>query len=176
MTYQFSKVTVLVVDSQPAMVQLIHGVLQLLGVRYAITRTDGKSGLKAFEEHKPDLMIIDWDLDSIDGIAFTKAVRESNNPYTPIIFMAAFSSEKRVLAARDSGVTEFLKKPFTAKQMFRRIEEIIERPRKFVKTEKFFGPDRRRKPVAGEYTGPNKRNFRPIEIDFIDRSDDDKKR
>ena len=94
----------------------------------------------------PDLIIVDWDLADIDGIEFTKVVRaRPNNPFAPIIFMTALSSQKRVAVARDSGITEFLRKPFTAQSLYKRIEVIAEKPRQFVRVPDFFGPDRRRK-------------------------------
>lgn len=128
------------------MVELIKGVLQMFGVQKIITRTEGKSGLRAFEECMPDLIIIDWDLADLDGIEFTRTVRRSpNDPYVPIIFMAALSSHKRVAEARDSGITEFLRKPFTAQALYNHIEAIVEKPRPFVRVQDFFGPDRRRK-------------------------------
>ena len=158
MAYQFKNLTVLVVDSQPAIVELIHGVLHLFGVRHILTRTDGKSGLKAFQQIGPDLLIIDWDLDNLNGLEFTKMIRQGEvNPFVPIVFMTAFSSQNRVKQARDCGITEFLRKPFTADSLYKRIEEIIERPRKFVKAPGYFGPDRRRKRIGG-YKGPDKRS------------------
>jgi len=161
MNYKFQEITVLVVDSQPAIIDLISNVLKMFGVRRVITSTDGKSGLQAFEKHAPDILIIDWDLASIDGTMFTKTVRASaTNPYAPIIFMSALSSTERVALARDSGITEFLRKPFTAESLYKRIEEIIERPRPFVRAESFFGPDRRRKERA-DFSGPDKRGPRP---------------
>lgn len=178
MSYNFKDITVLIVDSQPAIVELIHGVLRIFGVRNIITRMDAKSGLEAFHEHIPDLLIVDWDLETFNGLEFTKRIRSSKkNPFAPIIFMTAFSSEKRVLQARDSGITEFLKKPFTAESLYRRIEEIVERPRKFVRAPDFFGPDRRRKRKDG-YQGAEKRGFVPIEIDMVesDGGEETKKR
>jgi DNA-binding response OmpR family regulator len=47
--------------------------------------------------------------------------------------------------ARDAGVTEFLSKPITARALYLRIMEVIERPRQFVRAPTFAGPDRRRK-------------------------------
>ena len=146
MTYQFKNITVLIVDSQPAIVELIKGVLTMFGVKNIVACTDGKSGLEAFKECKPDFMIIDWDLDTINGIEFTKTVRRDPvNPYAPIIFTTALSSGRRVTEARDSGITEFLRKPFTAESLFKRIETIVEKPRLFVNSDGFVGPDRRRK-------------------------------
>ena len=150
MAYKMQNITVLIVDSQPAMVELIKGVLYLFGVKNILTRTDGEKGFETFIEQNPDLLIVDWDLDSIDGLEFTKNVRNSAvNPFVPIIFMTSLTSEKRVRQARDSGITEFMRKPFTADAMYKRIEEIIERPRQFVRTGEFFGPDRRRKRDPG---------------------------
>ncbi len=71
--------------------------------------------------------------------------------------MTGFSERRRVFQARDSGVTEFLVKPFNARDLYRRISQIIERPRQFVRSEDFFGPDRRRKSLE-EYQGAERRS------------------
>lgn len=160
MAYRFKEITVLIVDSQPAILELIKDVLKMFGVQRTLAYVDGKAGLKAFATHSPDILIVDWDLSNLDGLAFTKAIRESASPYTPIIFMTAFSSAKRVVAARDSGITEFLRKPFTAEALYKRIEEIIERPRPFVRAPEFFGPDRRRRPKK-DFSGADRRSGRP---------------
>ena len=60
------------------------------------------------------------------------------------------------MKARDVGVTEFLVKPFSAKTMARRITVVIEYPRQFVRTDDFFGPDRRRHKISN-YTGEERR-------------------
>ena len=94
-----------------------------------------------------------------DGITLTKKLRNepsSPNQYIPIILMTGFSEKKRVVQARDAGVTEFLVKPFTARDLYKRLAQIIERPRQFVRSEEFFGPDRRRK-VDPVFNGPFKR-------------------
>lgn len=157
MAYKFREITVLIVDSQPAIVELISDVLKMFGVQRVISCTDGRSGLKVFEKNDPDILIVDWDLANIDGLMFTKTVRGgTSNPYVPIIFMTAFSSTKRVVSARDSGITEFLRKPFTAESLYKRIEAVIERPRPFVRIPEFFGPDRRRR-VKKEFPGPERR-------------------
>lgn len=156
MTYKFENITVLVVDSQPAIIELIKSVLKMFGVRDVLTATDGANGLKTFKGRKPDLMIVDWDLDDIDGLEFTKAIRhDAVNPYVPIIFTTALSSAKRVAQARDSGITEFLRKPFTAEALYKRIEAIVEKPRDFVLSEDFTGPDRRRH--TNEFPGQDRR-------------------
>lgn len=166
MTYKFKEITVLVVDSQPAIVELVKGVLQMFGIQKIPACHDGKSGLAAFHECNPDILIIDWDLANLSGIEFTKAVRSSaKNPYIPIIFMTALSSKKRVTEARDSGITEFLSKPFTAESLYKRIELIIEKPRQFVRAPEFFGPDRRRHNKES-FQGADKREEDPTPTPF----------
>jgi hypothetical protein len=61
-----------------------------------------------------------------------------------------------VIKARDAGVTEFLAKPISAKALYNRILHIILNPRPFIKTETYFGPDRRRN-VNAKYSGPERR-------------------
>src|SRR6516225_2317037 len=78
------------------------------------------------------------------------------NPYVPIIMLTGHSEKKRVIAARDAGVTEFLAKPISAKALYQRILNVVANPRPFIKTRTYFGPDRRRN-VNPNYSGPDRR-------------------
>jgi two-component system chemotaxis response regulator CheY len=62
----------------------------------------------------------------------------------PVIVISGNTTAQTVIAARANGATEFLGKPITADMLYARITGIIELPRRFVRTEEFFGPDRRR--------------------------------
>jgi DNA-binding response OmpR family regulator len=95
----------------------------------------------------------------MDGISFTRKIRNdprSPNSYVPVILMTGFSEKRRVLQARDAGVTEFLVKPFNARDLYKRIAQVIERPRQFVRSDDFFGPDRRRTTEAA-HDAPRRR-------------------
>ena len=70
--------------------------------------------------------------------------------------MTGYSNRSRVETARDNGMTEFLVKPYTARDLYNRIARLIDQPRRFVKTKDFFGPDRRRHKDEG-YEGEIKR-------------------
>ena len=63
----------------------------------------------------------------------------------------------RLNAARDRGVNEFLAKPVTARDILKRLESVILRPRPYVAATDFFGPDRRRRRSPTGYTGPMRR-------------------
>jgi DNA-binding response OmpR family regulator len=166
MSYQFKNITVLVVESTRAMFDLTRSVLQAFGVNQVYSAYACDEGYESFCRVNPDLVIIDWLQEPKNGLELTRLIRvddKSPNPFTPIIMMTGYSQKKRVLAARDSGITEFLVKPFTAKALYQKIEQLIERPRHFVSSENYFGPDRRRK-REGDYGGPERRTDEPPQV------------
>jgi FixJ family two-component response regulator len=59
--------------------------------------------------------------------------------------LSGHSAAAKVAEARDAGVTEFLAKPFSVTMLAQKLQTVIERPRQFVHTSTYFGPDRRRR-------------------------------
>lgn len=161
MTYQLHRISVLVVEDNQPMLDITKSLLLTFGVGHVVGAQNGEIGFKRFCEYNNDIVIADWMMRPMDGISFTRVVRndpKSPNPYVPIILMTGFSEKRRVLQARDAGVTEFLVKPFNARDLYRRLVQVIERPRQFVRAPDFFGPDRRRKKTKGAYPGPFRRD------------------
>lgn len=159
MTYAFDRVRILVVEDNNPMLEICKTLLMTFGIGEVIIARNGDDGFKIFCKENPDIVLADWMMHPTDGISLTRRIRNdmlSPNHYVPVILMTGFSEKKRVVQARDAGVTEFLVKPFTARDLYKRIAQIIERPRQFVRSEDFFGPDRRRKPDE-TFQGPFKR-------------------
>ena len=151
--------SILLVDDNQHMRAITSAILQSAGIRKIREVSDGALALEALREHAIDLAIVDFNMFPIDGVEFTRLVRnspDSANPYLPIIMMTGHSEKHRVMEARDAGVTEFVVKPITAKAIFDRIQNVIVRPRAYVKTDGYFGPDRRRA-VTGNYRGEMRR-------------------
>ena len=164
MTYKLNKITVMIVEEAQEMFELTRAVLQTFGINRIISANNADSGFRKFCNYNPDLIILDWlegdayEQHESDGLALVKKIRHDNkspNPFVPIILMTGYSIKRNIRLARDKGATEFIAKPFTAKTLYSKIEHIIERPRKFVKTPNFFGPDRRRQEAS--YGGEEKR-------------------
>ncbi|MBX3477795.1 MAG: response regulator [Brevundimonas sp.] len=150
---------ILLVDDNQHMRAITSAILQSAGVRRLKEAPDGAAALEALRNHPVDLAIVDFNMYPLDGVEFTRLVRnspDSANPYLPIIMMTGHSEKSRVTEARDAGVTEFVVKPITAKAILERMQAVILRPRAFVKAETYFGPDRRRR-VAEGYRGPFRR-------------------
>ena len=155
----FDTLHVLLVDDNQNMRAIASTILKSAGIRNVHEVHDGAAGLQALRERPIDLAIVDFNMFPLDGVEFTRLVRNSGdsvNPYLPIIMMTGHSGKQRVYEARDAGVTEFLAKPITAKGVLDRIQSVIWRPRPFVKTEGYFGPDRRRVSPPG-FRGPWRR-------------------
>ncbi len=151
---------VLLVDDNQHMRAIVTTVLTGVGVKQIREVRDGAEALDALREWSADLAIVDFQMFPLDGVEFTRMVRnapDSRNPYLPIIMMTGHSERYRVMEARDAGVTEFVAKPLTAKSVLERIQAVIYRPRPFVRTADYFGPDRRRRDDPA-YTGPRRRS------------------
>lgn len=160
MAYNFTDVSILIVEDNLPMAKITKAIMETFGIKKIHMAKNGNEGFNKFQEEKYDLLIIDWMMKPMDGLDLTKKIRTdplSLNPYVPIILMTGFSEKKRVVRARDTGVTEFLVKPFTANDLYKRIAQIIERPRQFVKHDDFFGPDRRRQALEDHVTTPKRR-------------------
>ena len=161
MVYQFKSVSILVVDDMKPMVSLVSSLLKIFGFTSIYTATDPEDAFQQFCRYKPDIILTDWLMQPYDCIELIRKIRRdtrSPNKFVPVIMMTGYSHRARVEKARDIGVTEFLVKPFTAKDLYARLEQLIERPRKFVDAGDgaFFGPDRRRR-RNDDYDGPMRR-------------------
>jgi CheY-like chemotaxis protein len=155
----FNRLRFLVIDDNAFMRKIVRTLLHGFGTRQVWEAEDGANGFEIFSKNLPDIVITDWDMPIFTGIEFTQMVRQPGgnaNPCVPIIMLTANAEMTRVTKARDAGVTEFLTKPISAKALYIRVLHIILNPRPFIKTETYFGPDRRRN-VNAKYNGPERR-------------------
>ena len=160
MAYQFKNTSVLIVDDMAPMLSLVLSLLKIFGFGEIYTATNVESAFEKFCRHSPDIVLTDWMMAPLDGMELVSRIRHdplSPNKYVPIIMMTGYSHKARVMKARDTGVTEFLVKPFRARDLYARVEQLIERPRKFVAAEEYFGPDRRRRKGEGQ-AAPKRRD------------------
>lgn len=160
MSFKFENLSVLIVEDTVPMRKLVTSVLDTLGVGTIYTANNGENGYELFCKENPDIIITDWHMIPMSGIELVNKIRnspDSVNKTVPIIMMTGYSAMPRVSEARDSGATEFLVKPFSANDLARRIAYVINKPRDFIETEDFFGPDRRRRKMD-DFKGLHKRS------------------
>ena len=155
----FNRLRFLVIDDNAHMRRILRTLLHGFGAREVYEAEDGAAGLEAFTHYIPDIVITDWAMPIFDGLELMQMIRQPGanaNPYVAIIMLTGHSEKKRVTAARDAGVTEFLAKPISAKGLYQRIINVVANPRPFIKTKTYFGPDRRRN-TNPNYIGPERR-------------------
>ena len=142
-----SDINFLIVDDNAFMRTTIRRILETLGAFRVREAPDGAEALKIMGNWSVDIVLTDWVMTPLDGIEFTKIVRQSRevaHRYVPIIIVSAYSESWRIAEARDAGITEYLVKPISARTLFAHIRKVVERPRQFIDAPGYFGPDRRR--------------------------------
>ena len=145
---RFDLLKILLVDDNPHMRILLIEILRAIGVRQVYEAVDGAEAMTLLRRVAIDVVFTDLSMSGLDGIDFVNLVRrspDSPNPFVPIVMITGHSTERRVHEARDAGVNEFLAKPVTARGVIHRLTLLIESPRPFVRSESYFGPDRRRR-------------------------------
>jgi PleD family two-component response regulator len=159
MPYQLSKVRVLVLEDNSHMRKLLRGMLLAIGVGEVVESTDGATAFIKIKQVPVDFAVVDWEIYPVSGLEFVRKVRsdrDSPNPFLPIIMLTGHTERGRVTQARDIGITEFLAKPISAQSLAQRIEELVDRPRPYIRTPGYFGPCRRRK-RGGIFLGQERR-------------------
>jgi two-component system, chemotaxis family, chemotaxis protein CheY len=152
---RLQRISVMFVDDNQNMRELMTALLQNLEVSNIVTARHGEQAIERLESFNVDLILTDWVMEPMDGIALTKWVRtspDSPDPFLPVIMISGHTEMSRIEVARDAGVNEFIAKPVSALSLSRRIVSVIEAPRPYVRTKEYFGPDRRRReePYSGE--------------------------
>jgi DNA-binding response OmpR family regulator len=149
---------VLVVDPQPAATRLVHELLKDLGARAIIGEANPARALVIARKEEPQIVICEYTGPDFNGPEFVRALRRSDMAcrQVPVIMVTSEATAASITAARDAGVHEFLKKPFTIKDLTRRIEAVTLKTRDWVEAVRYIGPDRRRF-NSGDYAGPRKR-------------------
>jgi len=143
-----SKLRILLVEDHVPMRQIISGILRELGVSKVDYASDGNEALQKLWEFEPDIVITDALMEGMDGVELTKRIRtghEGVDAFLPVIMISASTGTSAIVRARDAGITEFLAKPISPLTVYQRICSVIAAKRPFIRTDGFFGPDRRRK-------------------------------
>jgi two-component system chemotaxis response regulator CheY len=104
---------ILIVDDYATMLRIIKNLLGQLGFRNVDEAKSGKEALEAFNKHKYDMVISDWNMEPMSGIDLLKEVRKINQT-VPFIMVTAESKPANVMTAKEAGVSNYIVKPFNA--------------------------------------------------------------
>ncbi len=147
-SYNFSKLTVLVVDDSYYIRQMVKGFLYEFEVQEVLEADDAQTGFIMFVEEDPDIVITDWKMGETSGLDLVYLIRwseKSPNPFVPIIMLTGYTEIENVRKARDAGVSSYLAKPVSAGSLYKRLCFVVDDKRPFIRDGEYFGPDRRMK-------------------------------
>lgn len=149
---------ILIVDPHPVGVTVLTDILRNIARSQIWTAPSEPRGLALAKNVDPQLVFVEMSGPELDGCRFTRSLRRSHFAcrQAPVIMVTSTATAAGILGARDAGVHEFLRKPFTTKDLLRRLEAVTLRPRDWIEAVSYVGPDRRRF-NSGDYAGDLKR-------------------
>jgi two-component system alkaline phosphatase synthesis response regulator PhoP len=115
---------ILVVDDEREIVKVVRAYLEQSGFRVA-QAFDGQEALTVFRHERPDLVILDLNLPSIDGLDVCRAIRKESN--TPVIMLTARVEEADRLIGLELGADDYVVKPFSPREIVARVRTVLRR-------------------------------------------------
>ena len=116
--------TILVVDDEPQIVQLVRDYLEHGGFK-VLTAADGATALRLASTQHPDLVVLDLGLPGMDGLDVTRSLRRDGS--VPIIMLTARADESDKLVGLELGADDYLTKPFSPKELVARVRSVLRR-------------------------------------------------
>jgi CheY-like chemotaxis protein len=141
------QLSLLVVDDNAFMRNLVRHLLLGIGVKTIYEAGDGVAALELIRTVNPDVVVLDLEMPLLNGAELVRIVRSPGvfpTPDVPIIVLTAHGERRRIVEAAKLGINEFLCKPVSAKALYDRLLSILLKPRESVKLGNYYGPAPRR--------------------------------
>ncbi len=117
---------ILLIDDDPRLVEALQIRLEAAGYGVHVAY-NGQDGVATAQQILPQLVILDVNMPGMDGLQVCRTLREADRlSTTPIIIMSAITHQLARRAALDAGATNFVAKPYQAKQVMEAIREAID--------------------------------------------------
>jgi DNA-binding response OmpR family regulator len=116
--------TILIIEDEPELVKVVQSYLEKSGYKVA-TAYRGDSGLTAFDNVHPDLVLLDLNLPGIDGLDVAREIRRRQD--TPIIMVTARVEETDRLVGLELGADDYISKPFSPREVVARVKAVLRR-------------------------------------------------
>lgn len=116
----------LVVDDMENMRFIVKNVLNIMGIKDVLVASDGKLAIKVLEREPIDFIISDWNMPVTTGLDLLKWVRRNDETRdTPFLMVTAEAEKDFILSAIQSGVSDYIIKPFEPVKLMDKIKGIV---------------------------------------------------
>jgi two-component system chemotaxis response regulator CheY len=156
----FVGLRVLLVDQNMFERRVVAQIARAFEIRNIIDLADGHEALNMMRSQRFDLVFCDFTLRGMSGLEFARNIRSDAavlDRQVPIVLLTNQTQYAKIVAARDSGVTEIVAKPVSPKLLQERITYVFQQPRPFVEAASYVGPSRRRRDA--NFNGDDRRGF-----------------
>jgi DNA-binding response OmpR family regulator len=151
---------VLIVDPEPVAARALSDLMRQIAPCQLWTATDGDLAMELAGRVDPHIVFAEL---AADGGAFVADLRRSDFACrkAPVIMLACEITARGIIAARDAGANELLRRPCTIEDLFDRIRAGVLEAREWIEAAGYVGPDRRRFNAGDCMTGARRRNDGP---------------
>lgn len=116
---------ILIVDDDQKLLKMLQRTLAYEGLQ-VITATNGRDALMQVAAHQPAIIILDWMMPKMDGLAVVQRLRAENNQVFILMLTARDALENRV-EGLESGADDYLTKPFAPEELVARVHSLLRR-------------------------------------------------
>lgn len=121
------KTSILIVEDEPAIMQLVSFTVKAAGWE-AVLATTAAQGWEALKERQPKLILLDWMLPDQSGLQLLSRIRaDFNFKAIPVIMLTAKGLEEDKIAGLDRGADDYVTKPFSPRELTARINALLRR-------------------------------------------------
>ena len=115
---------ILVVDDSESMRRIIIRMLNAMGYNNVAQAENGIDAVNTVRRQAVDLILLDWNMPKMDGLATVKHLREQGNR-TPIVMVTTEGERSKVVTAAKAGVTNYILKPFDQEVLERIVNSVL---------------------------------------------------
>ena len=119
--------TVLIVDDEAAIREMIAVALQMAGYR-CLEAENAQAAHAIVVDHQPDIILLDWMMPDVSGIELARRLkRETAYADIPIIMLTARSEEDNKIQGLEAGADDYITKPFSPRELIARLKAVLRR-------------------------------------------------
>lgn len=122
---------ILIVDDHEPMRKIIKNILRQVGLDDLDESPDGKDAIMKMKEKSFDIVLLDWNMPGMNGLEVLKVMKSDQRlKDLPVIMVTAESSREKIIEAINSGVSDYIVKPFTGEVLKKKIELVTSKSKK----------------------------------------------
>lgn len=119
--------TILVVEDEPAILELVACNLELAGHR-TLRAGSAEQAMQMVRDELPDLIVLDWMLPGISGVELARRLRsDKRTQAVPVIMLTARAEEQDKLTGLETGADDYITKPFSPRELNARVKAVLRR-------------------------------------------------